>query len=71
MSAPTTSSVPPGAAPSAGAAGDPRAVTTAYVPVVGDGTTARSRARSRWRRARWPVAVVGALLLLAGLTALA
>ncbi|MGN0111297.1 MAG: DUF4350 domain-containing protein [Cellulosimicrobium funkei] len=71
MSAPTTSSVPPGAAPSAGASGDPRAVTTAYVPVVGDGTTARSRARSRWRRARWPVAVVGALLLLAGLTALA
>jgi hypothetical protein len=70
MSAPTTP-VSPGAAPSAGASGDPRAVTTAYVPVVGDGTTARSRAAGRWRRARWPVAVVGALLLLAGLTALA
>lgn len=70
MSAPTTP-VSPGAAPSAGASGDPRAVTTAYVPVVGDGTTARSRAAGRWRRARWPVAVVGALLLLAGLSALA
>ena len=34
--------------------------------VVGDGTTARSRAGSRWRRARWPLAVV----LIVGVTAL-
>src|SRR5690606_35484379 len=46
-------------------------VTTSHVPVVGDGTTAGSRARRRWRRARWPLLVVVALLALAGLSAIA
>ncbi|MBD8080723.1 DUF4350 domain-containing protein [Cellulosimicrobium arenosum] len=46
-------------------------MTTLRTPVVGDGTTASSRARSRWRRARWPVLVVVALLVLAGLSAIA
>lgn len=39
-------------------------------PVVGDGTTTRTRARSRWRRARWPITVVGVILLTALLAAL-
>ncbi|MFI2753036.1 DUF4350 domain-containing protein [Cellulomonas sp. P22] len=38
--------------------------------VVGDGTTGRSRARSRWRRARWPIAVGGLALLVGVLAAL-
>lgn len=38
--------------------------TTTEPPVIiGDATTAGSRARSRWRRARWPLSVVGILLL--------
>ncbi|MEK8228078.1 DUF4350 domain-containing protein [Oerskovia sp. M15] len=43
---------PPTSAPSTTSA----TVTTAYTPapVVGDGTTARSRARRRWRAVRWP-----------------
>ncbi|MGW6225835.1 DUF4350 domain-containing protein [Cellulosimicrobium cellulans] len=65
----TTASPPHPTAPPSG--DGPRTVTTAHVPVVGDGTTAGSRARSRWRRARWPVAVVVALLALAGLSAIA
>jgi hypothetical protein len=39
-------------------------------PVIGDGTTARTRARGRWRRARWPLAVIGVILLTALLAAL-
>lgn len=37
-------------------------------PVIGDGTTGRSRAISRWRRARWPLALV-AIVLVVGLLA--
>ncbi|MBD5786346.1 DUF4350 domain-containing protein [Cellulosimicrobium terreum] len=58
-------------APTTASAPTARAVTTAHVPVVGDGTTASSRARSRWHRARWPLAVLASLLLLAGITAIA
>ncbi len=65
--APPSPSTGTGSAPTTA----PRAVTTAYVPVVGDGTTAGSRARGRWRRARWPVLVLVALLALAGLSAVA
>jgi len=61
--APPTTASAPGSAD--------RAVSTAYVPVVGDGTTGASRARSRWRRARWPLAVLAALVALAGLSAIA
>ncbi|WP_234346478.1 DUF4350 domain-containing protein [Cellulomonas timonensis] len=43
-------------------------IAPATAPVVGDGTTGRSRARSRWRRARWPLAIV-CLVLLVGLLA--
>ncbi|AEE46602.1 DUF4350 domain-containing protein [Cellulomonas fimi] len=43
-------------------------MTTTVAPVVGDGTTARSRAAQRWRRLRLPLAIVG-LLALAGLLA--
>ncbi|MCL3862674.1 DUF4350 domain-containing protein [Actinotalea sp. K2] len=39
-------------------------ITTHGPAVVGDGTTAASRARSRWVRARWPLAVLGAVLVL-------
>lgn len=39
-------------------------------PVIGDGTTGRSRAGSRWRRARWPLAIVGLVLLVGLLAAL-
>ena len=46
-------------------------VTTTAEPVVqGDGTTAGSRARRRWRTARWPLAVL-VLLILTGLGAAA
>ncbi len=38
-------------------------------PVLGDGTTARSRAAGRWRRLRWVLVVVG-VALVAGLAAL-
>ena len=38
--------------------------------VLGDGTTVRSRARTRWERARWPLAVLVGLLLLGAVTAL-
>ena len=38
--------------------------------ITGDGTTARSRARGRWRRSRWPLAVGGVVLLVALLAAL-
>ncbi|MBO9555520.1 DUF4350 domain-containing protein [Cellulomonas sp.] len=37
-------------------------------PVVGDGTSARTRASARWRRSRAPLAILG-LLLLVGLLA--
>ncbi|MFC8922734.1 DUF4350 domain-containing protein [Cellulosimicrobium sp. NPDC057127] len=65
----TTPAPPTTAGPTAGSGS--RTPTTAYVPVVGDGTTGASRARTRWRRARWPVAVLAALLALAGLSAIA
>jgi len=67
----TTAPPPPSSV--SGTTSDPgsRAVTTSHVPVVGDGTTVGSRARSRWRRARWPVLVIVALLALAGLSAIA
>jgi hypothetical protein len=35
--------------------------------VLGDGTTARGRARSRWRSARWPLAVLGIAAAAAGI----
>lgn len=34
-------------------------------PVMGDGTTAPGRALGRWRRARWPLGVLGLLLVVA------
>ncbi|WP_435736674.1 DUF4350 domain-containing protein [Cellulosimicrobium sp. PMB13] len=68
---PTTPTVSEGTATSPTTGGGPRSVTTAHVPVVGDGTTAGSRARRRWRRARWPVTVLVVLLALAGLSAIA
>ncbi len=44
-------------------------LTAAQAPgIVGDGTTTRSRASRRWRRARFPLAI-GALLVLIGLLA--
>lgn len=46
----------------------PAAPAPAPGGVVGDGTTARSRASRRWRRARFPLAL-GALLVLIGLLA--
>lgn len=44
--------------------------TTAHAPVVGDGTTARSRATSRWRRWRGPVAILSLLCVVGLLAAL-
>lgn len=43
-------------------------VTTTLAPATGDGTTGRSRAARRWRRARAPLVVL-ALLLVGGLLA--
>lgn len=43
-------------------------MTTTAAPVVGDGTTARSRATGRWRRWRGPIAVL-VLLCVVGLLA--
>ena len=59
---------PPVSAPDTTAA----AVTTAYVPVrvTGDGTTTGSRAARRWRAARWPLAVLLLIAIVAGLAAL-
>lgn len=51
----------PGGSP-ARATGDP--------VVVGDGTTSATRARGRWRRWRWPLAVAGLVVLVAILAAL-
>lgn len=46
-------------------------VTTSTDPVVvGDGTTAASRARSRWHRARWPLAVLTMIVAVGVFTAL-
>ncbi len=39
------------------------------VTVVGDGTTAASRAASRWRRARWTLLVIACLALVVGVLA--
>jgi len=39
-------------------------------PVLGDGTTARSRAGSRWRRWRWPLAVLALMAVVGALAAL-
>ena len=41
-------------------------VTTAHAPVVGDGTSVRSRSARRWRRARWPLGLL-ALVVVAGI----
>lgn len=38
--------------------------------VMGDGTTARDRARSRWHRVRWPLAVLGIAAVAAGIASL-
>ncbi|EYR62692.1 hypothetical protein N866_05845, partial [Actinotalea ferrariae CF5-4] len=38
--------------------------------VMGDGTTARGRARSRWQRAAWPLAVLGVTAVAAGIASL-
>ena len=46
------------------------ATAVGSAPVIGDGTTARTRARRRWRSARWPLAVIGVILLTALLAAL-
>ncbi len=43
----------------------PRAAPARPGPVMGDGTTAAGRARSRWRRARWPLGVLGLLVVVA------
>ncbi|GGC11551.1 DUF4350 domain-containing protein [Cellulomonas carbonis] len=63
MSAPTTAGrpVPP--------TGTPATVAPDVAPgaVLGDGTTARGRARSRWRRARWPLVVLLGVLVAAAL----
>lgn len=47
----------------------PTSASTSGV-VVGDGTTTATRVRSRWRRARWPLAVLGLIVLVALLAAL-
>ncbi|MBO1750913.1 DUF4350 domain-containing protein [Actinotalea sp. BY-33] len=45
-------------------------MTSSAAPVVvGDGTTGASRARSRWRRARWPLAVLGLIVVVGSLAA--
>lgn len=59
---------PPGTAPTTRAAA-PADDTTATA-VMGDGTTARSRARSRWRRAGWPLAVLAVAVVAAGIASL-
>ncbi|MBT0994638.1 DUF4350 domain-containing protein [Cellulomonas sp. DKR-3] len=46
------------------------ATTDPQVGVVGDGTTTRSRATSRWRRLRVPLAIVAALVVIGLLAAL-
>ncbi|GIG29881.1 DUF4350 domain-containing protein [Cellulomonas marina] len=73
MSTTSTTSAPTEAA-SAGAA-SAGAAAPAGPPadaghVVGDGTTARSRAAARWRRARFPLLVVAGLVLLGVLLSL-
>jgi len=45
-------------------------VLPAHGPVVGDGTSARTRASSRWRRFRAPLAILGLLVLVGLLAAL-
>jgi hypothetical protein len=53
--------------------GDGTAPGVEFVPgvgVVGDGTTARSRAGSRWRRLRVPLGILGALVVVGLLAAL-
>lgn len=42
----------------------------AAVTVMGDGTTARGRAGSRWRSVRWPLAVLGIAAVAAGIASL-
>ncbi|WP_149202595.1 DUF4350 domain-containing protein [Actinotalea subterranea] len=64
MSAPAT--VPPPTQPhERGTGSASERVTTTAPTVVGDGTSARSRARSRWRRVVWPLAVLVTLALVA------
>lgn len=64
--------VPPPAPTVRGASAGPvaRPVVEGSTAVMGDGTTARGRARARWRRARWPLAVLGVTALAAGIASL-
>ncbi|MFC8599390.1 DUF4350 domain-containing protein [Isoptericola sp. NPDC057191] len=57
--------------PAPGTADAARETPDATTPAVvrGDGTTARSRAARRWRRARWAVLVIGVLLLVVAVLA--
>jgi protein-S-isoprenylcysteine O-methyltransferase Ste14 len=43
---------------------------TDAVPMMGDGTTVRSRTRTRWQRARWPLTVVVVALVVVLLSSL-
>ena len=67
-----TTALEPPAPPVSAPDGSGTSVTTAYVPVrvLGDGTTAGSRAARRWRAARGPLAVLLLVLVVAGLAAL-
>ncbi|GEA88632.1 DUF4350 domain-containing protein [Cellulomonas cellasea] len=65
--APAPLTAPEAAGTSAGAAPGPG---PAPVTVTGDGSTARSRAGSRWRRWRFPLAVLSLLVLVGLLAAL-
>lgn len=73
-SAPAAPATPPGGADpgvapgTAGAPGNGPEAGTVTVTVTGDGSTARSRATSRWRRWRFPLALA-ALVVLVGLLA--
>ncbi|MGY4643085.1 DUF4350 domain-containing protein [Cellulomonas sp. URHB0016] len=58
----------PGEGPSGAARGS--SPGSPYGPVVGDGTSTRTRATSRWRRFRAPLAILGLLVLVGLLAAL-
>jgi Domain of unknown function (DUF4350) len=58
----TDAGVPP--APTTAPTAVPPTIPTAPRAVVGDGSTGGERARARWRRWRWPTAVLGLMFLL-------